>query len=524
MEKDRLLFADGRELPALVKLTCLWDIRLREEALPGAVAETTLEATVLADTDPVAPGTALDYYRGQTLLGRFYCLTPECVGPGRFSITASDAMFRFDREIGPWLESRPWPMTIRALLEALCLHCGVPLAENMPLPGEDLPVESFPQGKLTGRQLLGYIGQAVGRYFRVTPEGTLRGEWYPETATALGGDVALVQLADSVLGEKFQRLFALRAAVPYQLGKLRYSNFDTAPVERVLIREREADVGTAWPEDLTDTANTLILQGNPLLLARQGVDLSQVARRLQTQLANHSHRPFSCHLIPGYRIDVGSRVSFRDAGGNPRQGLVTRMRLENGCCQISGTGSRALTGIASDHRIRVEDLLGRVLTLEQSAQGLAVRHRDLSGELAELLLRFDGITTRVSALLTEAETHATVTQLSQLEQRADSLELVFTRLREDLEGKADGEELEEISQRFLFHEDGLTISNSATGMGIGISQERVVFTGGEDPTTRITPTAMETTDLVVENRLDLGGFTWLPRTNGNLSLRWIKGK
>ena len=157
MEKDRLLFADGRELPALVKLTCLWDIRLREEALPGAVAETTLEATVLADTDPVAPGPARDYYRGQTLLGRFYCLTPECVGPGRFSITASDAMFRFDREIGPWLESRPWPMTIRALLVALCLHCGVPLAENMPLPGEDLPVERFPQGKLTGRQLLGYI-------------------------------------------------------------------------------------------------------------------------------------------------------------------------------------------------------------------------------------------------------------------------------------------------------------------------------------------------------------------------------
>ena len=148
MEKDRLLFADGRELPALTELTCTWDIRLREEALPGAVAETTLKATVLADTDPVAPGTALDYYRGQTLMGRFYCLTPECVGPGRFTITASDAMCHFDREIGPWLESRPWPMTIRALLEDLCLHCGVPPEEAMPLPGGDLPVERFPQVNL----------------------------------------------------------------------------------------------------------------------------------------------------------------------------------------------------------------------------------------------------------------------------------------------------------------------------------------------------------------------------------------
>lgn len=519
MEKDRLLFPDGRELPDLVNLTYRCDISLREEALPGAVADTTLEATVLAAGDPVAPGTALDYYRGQTLMGRFYCQTPEWVGPGQFSVTASDAMCRFDREIGPWLEQFPWPTTLQGLLEALCDHCGIPMEAGLTLPGGDLAVEGFPQVQLTGRQLLGYIGQGAGRYFRVSPEGFLRAQWYAEEAVTLGGDVTLLQLSDSILGEKFQRLFALRGAVPYQLGKLRCRNFDTAPVERVLIREREADLGTAFPAELTD-ANTWIIQGNPLLVARQGTDLALTAKRLQLQLANHSHRPFSCDLIPGWRVDAGSRVAFRDAGGVLRYGLVTRMQLKNGCCALSGTGSPSLSGLLSPHRLRVEDLLGRVLTLERSAQGLAARHSDISGALAELLLRFDGITTRVTELLTDAEGHATVTQLSQLEQRADSLELVFTRLQEDLEGKADGEDLEKITQRFLFDEDGLTISNSATGMGIGISQDRVVFTGGQDPATRITPTAMETTDLVVENRLDLGGFTLLPRTNGNLSLRW----
>ena len=60
-------------------------------------------------------------------------------------------------------------------------------------------------------------------------------------------------------------------------------------------------------------------------------------------------------------------------------------------------------------------------------------------------------------------------------------------------------------------------------MGIGVSEKRVIFTGGNDPTTVITPNAMETTNLTVGVRLDLGCFSWIPRTNKNLSLRWTGG-
>ena len=67
----------------------------------------------------------------------------------------------------------------------------------------------------------------------------------------------------------------------------------------------------------------------------------------------------------------------------------------------------------------------------------------------------------------------------------------------------------------------MTITDSRSGMGITVSEDAVAFVGGA-ATTRMDPTGMTTTDLRVENRLELGNFTFLPRTTGNLSLRWLE--
>ena len=56
-------------------------------------------------------------------------------------------------------------------------------------------------------------------------------------------------------------------------------------------------------------------------------------------------------------------------------------------------------------------------------------------------------------------------------------------------------------------------------MSIRVSQEAISFTG----TTEITPDAMNTTNLNVRQSLALGNFLFIPRTNGNLSFRWIGG-
>jgi hypothetical protein len=107
--------------------------------------------------------------------------------------------------------------------------------------------------------------------------------------------------------------------------------------------------------------------------------------------------------------------------------------------------------------------------------------------------------------------------------RADGMDVAVTKIREEVGTKAEKAQVEELTEHFRFAEDGMTITNSGTGMGIGVSEKRVIFTGGDDPTTVITPNAMETTNLNVGVRLDVGGFAWLPRNNKNLSLRWVGG-
>lgn len=91
------------------------------------------------------------------------------------------------------------------------------------------------------------------------------------------------------------------------------------------------------------------------------------------------------------------------------------------------------------------------------------------------------------------------------------------------QANANKEAIDEISKHFLFDEDGLTIYDSSDGMGIIVSEEKVEFIGGTNPTTSITPNEMETTRLVVGERMDLGKFAYLPRSNGNLSFRYTGG-
>lgn len=116
-----------------------------------------------------------------------------------------------------------------------------------------------------------------------------------------------------------------------------------------------------------------------------------------------------------------------------------------------------------------------------------------------------------------------LSQAAIFELRAEGIDLSVTELRQEVGTKADQAQVNEITEHFRFSDDGMTITNSATGMGINVSEQQVAFTGGNDPTTVITPNAMETTNLSVGVRLDVGGYSLIPRSNGNLSLRWTGG-
>lgn len=493
---DILILPDGSQVTAISSVRLTRRVNAEEDICPGSACAALLEVSVFTGSSPeITQGMELTYRHNGTDMGIFLCEKPRRTGANTCAVTAYDRMIRFDREVSGLLEDLSPPVTAQKLLEQLCAYCGVTPVSGTRLPGGDLEIPAFSGSGITGRQLLNWLGQVSGRYFTVTAAGLLQAAWYTKGQTLLGD------------------------TCPYRLGSLTYADYATAPVERLVIRAGEKDVGAVWPDGSQTQGNTLIIEGNPLLTAQDSAQLQTVAQRLYQQLEGFRYTPFSCTLLAGAWPSPGEILSFPDGKGGQLTGIVMQWKLENGVCTVSATGNPSLSSTTAFNRLTLSGLQGKVLRIEQGVEGLKVENADNAGAVAQLGLTVEGIAARVSAV-EETSDGDTVHRLTQLEQKADGLELSVTQTREALEGKAEAETVQPIAERFLFREDGLTILNSATGMGIGISQERIVFTGGEDPTTAITPNEMETTNLRVGSSLAVGDFSLIPRSSGNLSLRW----
>ena len=481
MERDVLI-----DLQTFDRYTAIAHIRLTErmtegeELIPGGACAAVLEAELYGDT-PIPRGRELKYFHDSVSLGIFRVEESRVLSAGRYKITCYDLMTLFDRDVTEaWNSKLPgWASTA---LTNLCKTLGVTIA-NTSIPSEKL--EALEGIRFTGRQLLKWLGQRWGMYFRMSDLGQLNGRWITDTGTALGD---------------------------YRMDGLTVGAYDTKPIARVWVRQTEADTGSVYPDGLTDSANTLILQGNPY-----GPEPQTVYEKMK----DFSYRPFRCAVLTAPAL--GTVVTLPDGGKGP---IMERV-LEDSVWTVSCTGSPSLQSTEAWNSLEFSDLRGRMLSVEKSVEGLRVAASETDGRITELELTADGIHTRVeqteNELRSKAEASAVVTVRSELSQRADSLEFSVTEVRTGLDDKADKSDLQEVTEHFRFDMDGLTITNTGTGMGIGVSEQRVIFTGGENPTTVILPNAMETTDINILRSMVIGCFSLLPRANGNLSLRFTGG-
>lgn len=474
------------DLRTFDRYTAITHIRLTErmtegeDLIPGGACAAVLEAELYGST-PVPRGREVKYFHDSVSLGVFRVEESQALSENRYKITCYDRMVLFDRDVTDYWNSQ-LPGWASTALTNLCKHLGVTLGP-VTLPSEKLePLEGI---RFTGRQLLKWLGQRWGMYFRMNDLGRLVCGWISDTGTVLGD---------------------------YRLDGLTEASYDTKPVARVWVRQTEADTGAVYPDGLADTMNTLILQGNPLTPDPQ---------TLYEKLAGFSYRPFQCAAFSAPAL--GTVVTLPSGGKGP----VMERVLENSVWRLSCTGNPSLQSAEAWNSLDFSDLRGRMLSVEKSVDGLRVTASEAGERMTQLELTAEGITSRVEQtendLRTKAEASAVVTVRSELSQRADSLEFSVTEVRSGLGDKADKESLREVTEHFRFDMEGLTITNTGTGMGIGVSEQRVIFTGGTDPTTVIYPNSMETTDINILRSMVVGCFSLLPRANGNLSLRFTGG-
>lgn len=513
MRKSLFVLPDGTEIfsgynqnPSITSVTHTQMVNDATDLDYGAACASMIEVALL-DTSgafSVSAGDELAYYSvsedgTRTLVGRFLAEIPAKPSANTCKFTAYDRMIRFDKDLSTWMASlTEWPYTMTTFLSMVCEQCGVELADGAQLLNGDFPILRFIQ-QVTGRQLIKWIAGANAAFATITPEGKLTFSTYTDA-----GNLGL------------------------PVKSLKLSDYSTTSIDRVVVKQHEDDVGVSWPQNIEGETYTIL--GNPLLAAQATADLQGYVERIAQQVIGLSYIPAEVQLLdPLCLCKPGTFLTVTDRYGNAKKVAAFSVQRRGEIATVKCTGNPSRSGSSSvNGKNELKILQGRVAKIrvdfEEVSSELSQTSIDVKAvkeEQSSLKQTVGGIESRVSS--TEKTTEGLKGELTTVYHKANGVDITVTKLREEVGTKAEQSQVNEITEIFRFAAAGMTITNSANGMGINVSERQVAFTGGTNPTTVITPNAMETTNLQVRDRLDLGGFSWIPRSNKNLSLRWTGG-
>ena len=426
MLKHELVLANGTVLTsgpdagrdAIRSVSLTEQVNTETDLCPGAVCAACAEIELWAPQNAlrIDPGDELTLRRLDTdtgtaqTVGIFRAEQPVKVSANVCRVTAYDRVILLDRDLSPWLRAHQadFPMALAALVQQVCAVCGVPLADDLPatLPQANYRVPRFYADGLTGRQILGWAGQIACRFARMTPQGTLTFGWYAAGGTdnAIGpGAVSVptvLRLAGETLRTARQEVWRfLRTPAPYLQGGLRYETYETAPLDKVQIRQSDSDVGVIYPPDAAGT-NALVLQSNLLLTAESADAIRPVAQYLFETLRTVRYTPLSVRVqaAGGFLPRAGSILTVQDAYGRQYTFPVMRCTLAGQTLTLEATGNARRDSVAAVNEKTYTNLQGKMLEIRADIDGLNIKASELAGNYTELNLDVEGLSARTENL------------------------------------------------------------------------------------------------------------------------------
>lgn len=443
MLKNILVLDDGTEIAAgkaganaIRALTVTETVSSTDDLFPGGACANKLEITIWVEPGSalaITSGTRLHHYRAdaagtRTLCGTYWAVKPTRQSRNTYKIYAYDAVSKLDGMQSTWLRSiqGDFPMTLWAFAQAVAQRCGLAIT-NTELPRSgDYQVQAFYADNLTGRQLLAWVAEASGTFLRATPDGALEFAWYTGFAgytIGPGDDAAGVPTALGLLGPVLGTVDGLvwtfrQAQNGYFQGGLSYEDYETAPIDKVQIKQSDDDVGVIYPPDETGT-NALVIQGNLLLTTASADALRPVAQALYEQLHSVTYTPLEVSLpLTAGAPAPGQIITVTDAWGRSLRAYVMQRTVTGQRMTLTCTGNARRDGTAAVNSQTWQNLQGKMLELQIGVDGLKVTASELQGDYAQLQLTVDGISTEVSNVQGD---------MTSLEQTVDGLELTVVK-------------------------------------------------------------------------------------------------
>lgn len=298
MYQNILILPDGREISSGAEAS-IRSLKLRElvnsgtDLTIGACCADLLEATVLAQTLELRAGDDIrlvkEHQGNRIPIGVYTLEAPVRSGPHTYRLTAYDHMAKLDKDLTPWLKNLTgWPYGIQDLAALVCARCGVEYRWSESLPNEDFLIEKWSESAVTGRKILGWLGEIACRFVHADPQGAIGFGWYTDSGKHL-----------THTGSGY-----------YLGGSLRYDGYRVAPIEAVQLR-RETGL---FPEADPD-ANSYILTGNPILSACREETLASLLDTIALELSQACYTPGSVSALGDPTVRAGSILHVVDAAG-----------------------------------------------------------------------------------------------------------------------------------------------------------------------------------------------------------------
>lgn len=479
------VFSGASEKNAIQSKTITKMVNDGTELSVGSVCSFVFQAKIITPDGglTISEGSDIEVYEVDDLgdrnkVGIFRVEKPTRPTANTYQITAYDHTVKLDKDLTEWFNTlNSWPYTLYEFASIICAECGLVL-KNESIPNGNRLIQKFKASGITGRQLMKYVGQACCRFGRMTVDGDIEFAWYATSEKK-------VTISDF-----------------YQNG-LSYEDYVTYPIERVQLRQTEADIGTIYPE--SNGTNTYVIEGNPLLVAESETDLLEVAETIYSELRGVFYTPCKCSLFYPSGVDVGDIISITDRNGVEITAYVMKSIVRGRKQTIECFGSYRRDSVSlKNNESLIEPLYGKMLEMEASIEGALVRVSDLQTEvgenaeetgrqIAEISVKSDSVSAAVSQQAQNLE--GIRTEMASLVATSGQISVQVQSIIEDGVSKV------KTGMGYTLDDKGLSISKEGDEIENLINNRGVYVGRGDEEMLRADANGVKATDMTVRNYL-----------------------
>ena len=218
-------------------------------------------------------------------------------------------MYKLDGLIDDWWKAVRFPITLRNLAISMFEYLGclydIPAEFNnydYVVPAMNTVFEG-----VTGTEVLGYIQEIVGGFFKANRFGVITLRVPVPTASGLYPHIGLYPHT-GLYPRRSSSGFGVDGEVgigdwdyPQIVGDLQIGDYDVKRVTKVQIRGTEDDIGII----AGGGTNTYVIQGNPLLFNLTDATGRQIAENILSAVGQIAYKPFSGKFMAQPYVEVG---------------------------------------------------------------------------------------------------------------------------------------------------------------------------------------------------------------------------